>query len=325
MAVSGVTTYSPAATFIITAAFRKLGVIQEGETPNANMQSQATAALNSMVKEWQASGIHVWTEEEAVLFLQPSQARYVISPTMTDHCCDAYEAVYQTLAVNASSGATTVTLEDASDVADGDRIGIITDDGPVFWTTVNGAPAGDVVTLTAALDADAASGNNVFAYTSNIVRPLRVPRVRTLNVQSQILTPATVLSHSDYMDLPNPNSTGIPTQAFYQPKLNTGLFFVWPTAASAIYAMRFTWYRPLDIFVSNADTADFPDEWNASLIFNLALFLAPDYGIPPAQFALLKTEAAEKLALVRGWDKEPESILMGVAFDPVSRGGSGGV
>lgn len=59
------------------------------------------------------------------------------------------------------SGATTVTLSAVAGITTGDIIGINQDDRTTHWTTVNGAPVGNVVTLTAALTANAASGSRV--------------------------------------------------------------------------------------------------------------------------------------------------------------------
>ena len=58
------------------------------------MTADATLALNSMIKEWAASGIHIWTTQEAILFLQQDQYRYLLgtgtSPSPATHCCDAF-------------------------------------------------------------------------------------------------------------------------------------------------------------------------------------------------------------------------------------------
>jgi hypothetical protein len=42
--------------------------------------------------------------------------------------------------------------------------------------------------------------------------------------------------------------------------------------------------------------------------------MAPEYDVPPDVFNRVQQMAAQKLALVSGWDKEPESINFGVDF-----------
>jgi polygalacturonase len=61
----------------------------------------------------------------------------------------------------ASSGATTVTVASATGIGSGDLIGVLMDTGQTHWTTVSGAPAGNVVTLAVALTAAAAVGQTV--------------------------------------------------------------------------------------------------------------------------------------------------------------------
>jgi hypothetical protein len=56
---------------------------------------------------------------------------------------------------------TDLTVAAITGVASGDIIGILLDDGTTHWTTVNGAPSGSTITITAALPSDAASGNRV--------------------------------------------------------------------------------------------------------------------------------------------------------------------
>lgn len=66
-----------------------------------------------------------------------------------------------TLSAGAASSAGSVTVTSATGIASGDVIGVLLDTGLTHWTTVNGAPAGNVVTLTAVLPGAAASGRAV--------------------------------------------------------------------------------------------------------------------------------------------------------------------
>lgn len=66
-----------------------------------------------------------------------------------------------TLSSGAASSAGTVTVTSATGIASGDVIGVLLDSGLTHWTVVNGAPAGNVVTLTVALPGAAASGRAV--------------------------------------------------------------------------------------------------------------------------------------------------------------------
>lgn len=78
--------------------------------------------------------------------------------TAVYHCTSVSDT---TLQAAAASGATTITVTDVAQFTAGDVLGINTDNGETFWTAVSGTPAGNVVTLAAALNAAAASGSRV--------------------------------------------------------------------------------------------------------------------------------------------------------------------
>jgi len=348
MTTSGTADYNPAVVFIIQSALRKIGAIAEDEVPTAAMQSDCLRALNAMVKEWQATGIHVWKEEEAILFPQPGQSRFVLGGTTADHCCDAYSYVQTNLTANVAGGSNAVPVASSLGMSPGDPIGITMNNGLVFWTTVGGGTGGTLtndsgvvltndsgvvltadsvssgsIPLQAALPSAASNGAIVVSYTqgTDIIKPLRVPFARRLNLYGtpQILIPMISMSHADFMDLPNPGSPGTPTQFFYQPKLSQGWLYIWPTSVATNNAIRFTYLRPLDIYITNANTSDFPEEWTSTLIFNLALEIAPEYDMPPPRFAMLKSQADQKMQRLMGFDKEPEAVYFGLSYDTTAR------
>lgn len=322
MTASTLAVWNPAAIFIVTSALRKCGVINEEETPTAAMLTDAMFALNGLTKELQATGLHVWAEEEGILFLQQGQVRYLLGGATTDHACDAYSYVSPTLAVSAALGASTITLSSASGIADDYGIGVVLDDGSTQWTTVNGAPAGAVVTLTDALTGAASSGNYVFAYavSAALGRPLKVPKGRLLYFSGSREVPMTTLSRQEYMDFPLKTSPGAPTQFFYSPKLVSGQLFVYldPQSASqtGAVAMRFTWYRQIFDWTDTTTTADFPQEWLNMLVWNLAKEMAPDFDVPERRYLYIKTEADSKRELVENYDREPEDIQFGFECFP---------
>jgi hypothetical protein len=335
MVTSNTSSFNPAITSMITAMYRKLGAIAEDETPTAGMYADALFAGNALIKEWQALGIHVWTEEEAILFLQQGQPRYLLGGTGTggtgpDNCCDANSYVLMQVASPVSAGDTTVnvnttTMPNGVTVASGNYFGVVFDSGAAFWTTVNGAPSGNVITLANAIPvgASASAQNNAFAYATKIVRPLRVPRARRIYYQGSqdgpILTPMSVLSRKEYMDLPQPLDPGITTQFFYTPQLVSGEFYAWPNPQDANSGARLTWYRPLMDLTTPANTADLPQEWLNGLMWNLCLEMAPEYDVPPQRWQMIVQMAATKLSLIQSYDRESEPIEFGLSYDEAQR------
>lgn len=319
MVTSNSYNWNPSFIFIATSAYRKLGVINENETPTAGMYQDAFYCLNGLVKEWMATGIHVWTEEEGILFLNPGQVRYAIGGVTDDNTSDAYTYVLGTLNANAAQGATSLTVESIEGILRYDNIGIILDDGSTQWTTVSHTPTGTTVRLTDPLTDTADSGNNIFVYTTKLLRPLKISSCRLLLYNGLTETPMNMFSRKEYMDLPNKNNQGTPTAFFYIPKLDHGELYIWPSPQNSTYGVRYSWYKPLMDFTDPDDTADFPQEWINALTWNLALELAPDFSVPPARFTLIAAQAAEKLDLVKGWDREMQPIFFGMGDPEMGR------
>lgn len=321
---SGTAVYNPQATKIITRAFRIMATINDEENPTGAQMQEGLDALNAMMKELEATGIHVWTEEEAILFLQRYQVRYLLggppNNPSPDHCADANSWELTSLLLNALPGDTSVQVVNPAGIAVGDYFGVVTNTGIAFWTTVKAEPSGNTVPLVAPIPADGTSnaGNFCFAYETNIVRPLRVPFARrlqysTTNVPGNgIITPLTpMMSRQDYFNLPNPQNPGTVTQAYYNPARDQGEMYVWNAPATAANGLRFTYYRPLQDFLSIDDTADLPQEWVNALMWNLARELGPIYSVSAPRWQLITQQADVKLELVKGWDREDQSVYFG--------------
>lgn len=328
MTTSGLSTFNPAVTLLIAQAHRQLGVIAEDEEMTAGMYSTGIFQLNSIVAAAQAIGLHVWTEEEAILFPQVGVAKYVIGgPTaaLNAHTSDADSWLQLTLAAPAAGGATSIVVQLATGVLAGDNIGIILNDGTTFWTTVNGAPVGQAITLTAPLPASGASvGAFALDYATPIVRPLKVPNARLRYLggsgtpSNPNETPMTIMSRQEYMDLPNKLSPGTPTQWFYSPQRDSGFFYIWPVPVTTAWAIRFTWYRPLQDFFLPGNTMDFPQEWVAPLMWRLAADLMGIYSTPPARQQYIMAQAAQYGDLAETYDRESEPVQFGMDWTTVN-------
>jgi hypothetical protein len=319
MTTSGTTTFNMNCNQIARSSLRKIGAIAAGETPDDQTVQDCIQQLNMLVKSLNATGLHIWTETEATLFLQPNQVSYTLGGTTTDHATESYTAT--TLSSAAASGATTINVTSATGFGSGYQVGVVVDDGTISWSLQSGAASGTTITLATALTDAASSGANVYVYQTGIVRPLRVVSGRRYNIASAIDTIMLALSRIDYRNLPNKTNTGTITQFFYDPKggANTqGVFSVWPAPPDVTNTVKFTWWRPVQDFDASADTPDLPQEWLDTLVWNLAYKMAPEYDCPPPRYSMLKEQAALSLDLVMGWDREPESYLFGFNADQTS-------
>lgn len=312
MASSGSSDFTVTRDQIIKSAYRKIGAIRATQTPSAQLIIDGAEALNALVKHWQGRGLHVWTVNEATLFPEPNQQQYALSnASSSDHATESF--VSTALSAAASLGATSITVDSITGISNGDNIGIVVDDGTVHWTTVNGVPSGSTVTLTVALDDSAAKGSRVYAYLSKIVRPLKIVDARFEDAATGIDSPViTMISRLDYQRLPNKIQDGAISVAFYDPKLTAGQLFLWHVPDPFEGFVNFTYYRPIQDFDAAGDNPDLPQEWIQTLIFNLAVIMAPEFDVPAQKFNQIATLAAQYLDDMEDWDREVEAVQFGV-------------
>lgn len=332
---SGTFSGSPSIITLLNGSLRIAQVIGSEETATGAQLANTMDAMRAMCKGWQASGIHLWCEEEGILFVQPGQTQYQIGAGSPDKVTLWDSLIQTSLTANAAAAATTISiasltgiLSDLNTIAAGYQIGIQMADGTNFWTTVSGAPSGLVVTLADALPSPALNGALVFAYATPLYRPLRIMGGRRYNLASRIDINIQMWSRLDYQNQSNKYITGIPTAFFYDPQTGNGAYSQvrgiwnsWPTPQDNTNAMRFTAQRPIQDLGTLANIPDFPDEWDAALKWNLALEIGPENGCPTEQLSIIVKQAERWYTMAKDWDRESESIRFGVA---TSRGSSRG-
>lgn len=319
MTTSGTATFQPNRNQIIIRAGRQVGAWASGETPSAQEVQDWSDALNALVKGWDATGLHLWTENEGVLFPVPGQIRYQLGPTSTDTACNAVGMQQASLSTTGATGATSLGVSSNAGFANGQAVGVYLDSGAYFWTTINGAPSGSSIVLASGLPSQASASNPVFTYTTAMLRPLRVLAVRRYASASLLDTPINLISRLDFEDLPNKMNTGLVNQCFYDPQLGNGVFWLWQAPVDSSYIVKFTFMRELQDFNASADMPDFPKEWTNALVWNLANEMVTEYGTPDPRATRIEKRAAYWLDMAMGFDKEPESIYAGVNFDQSSR------
>ncbi|MFB6449253.1 hypothetical protein [Bradyrhizobium tunisiense] len=303
MTTSGTSTFSRNRDQLIASALRKIGAFESGETPDSAAVTEASDALNVMVKHWQASGIEIWRTREAILFPQIGQERYSLGTASTDHATEVW--VETELSSAALSGATSIVLSSVTGVVNAYNIGVTLDDGTLHWTTVSGAPVGSTVTLALALTDSAALGNRVIAYQTNLVRPLRVIDARRYNMDSAIDTPVEEMDRLEYQDLPNKTSAGAVNQYYYDRRENSlGYIYLWPSPASVNEAIKMTVARPIDDFTAAGDDADLPQEWIRAIEWGLADELADEYDVPEPKRTRIERRAAQYLQEANWYERE---------------------
>lgn len=312
MATSGSTDFTVTRDNLITLAHQQVGLIGEGETPSANQTTEGSLLLNMLVKARQADGMPLWALKRAYLLPFPGSSYIQLGGAV--QAVTTY--VTTTLSAAVLSGATTITVTSATGIANGYAIGIWQSDNTMKWTTVNGAPSGTTVTLTAALTADAASGARVYVYvtTNRISRPLRIIQSNVTNVSSENSRPMRPIAMQNYNNLPNRAAASSPNQYAFDPQLSTGDYYIYPRMLNQDEIIEIIFHRPFEDFDASGDNPDFPQEHYLPFMLELAALLGPKAGVPIEERKALREEAEyyHQLALSNGTPEESMSLQFDV-------------
>ena len=335
MATSGTQLFKVNRDQLILSALRLCGAVdpEAAAVVSTTQTDNAAQALNMMVKSWEAKGLQLWEKRYAVLFPQLNQSQYVLgSPGPSgDHAClstplgtgfvqtTVVSQTGLTLVVDTTSTVATAGIP-AITIASTWNIGIQQTDGSLFWTTVNGAPVGNTITLTATSGTNATAGSYVYAYQTKLFRPLRITDGFVRQAASTNDVPITIISRENYNRFGNKTSTGTPIQAMYDPQLTTGYLYLYPAPSTVAQLIYLEIQKPIDDFSTSTDDYDLPQEWVEALKFNLALRLAPEYRVPRETYAQIKELAVSTYALIDSWDQEQASVSFGPNLPQYSSG-----
>ena len=306
MALSGSFDFNPTTLEVIEGALRIVGAKQRGTSLEPEAYSEARDAFNMLLKQLNTDGLRLWKIREATLFLNTDTQSYSLGST-GDHA--AYSFRETTLSSAAISGASTVSVTSATGISNGDYIGVELTSGALHWTTVNGAPSGTTVTLTATLTGAAASGNIVYVYTTKINRPLRIISARRRNSDSDDQD-VEQISRQQYFNITSKDSEGEINQFYYDPQLTNGTLYVWPLITDVSNTLKLTVYDPINDLDTTSDNIDFPVEWMRPLKLMLAQDLVLEYPVSDSRAAWIAKAAKEAKDIVMGWDVEPVSVYM---------------
>lgn len=303
MTTSGSYNFAMNGNELIAEALYTLNVYRPGETPSTADYTSCRRSLNMMLKAWQQEDLALWLQQEMTLLLELNEVSYLLGPA-GDH----YSAtvVKTEIATAANLGGGSITVDDDAGIFNADYIGIELDDGTLQWTTVNGVPAANVVTLTATLTDDVAIDNHVYTYATKGQRPLEIIEARLIN--DDIETTLSIISRSDYMSLSNKSTTGQANQVYYDPQQTNGIFRVWPGCDDVKYRIKMTIRRPIMDFDAAADDADFPSYCCEAVILNLALRLSLKYPRQQVIPGLVEMAIDSKRKLL-DFDRETTSVF----------------
>lgn len=261
MAVSGVTTWAPTKSNLIHRALRIVGAVGSGQTATGSIYSDASDALNGLIKSLQSEG--------ASLF----------------HISD-YEAAGQTTSTVAGTDGSTWTCK-RSHTGAADNRPVTGAKHTLYWIKEG--------TGGAAWSATAYVSNADLTLPSSTIGM----EYAILN-DGQNDYDLEIVPLQDYLSVTDKSSTGRPFRVAVDWQL-TPVVYIDPRPDLATYAYRFRIIREVYDFNANGDTMDFPKAWNEVLVFGLAERLSHEYAMDlnERQVLLTRYEKAKSKAMGR--------------------------
>ena len=119
--------------------------------------------------------------------------------------------------------------------------------------------------------------------TVDTAKPLKIYNAWTRDNTSNVDIPMYNMSQQQYDTLGNKQSTGTPTQYYYECLNTYGNFYMYPKPDSSVISNRTAYIRyqaPFADFDASTDYPDFPQEWIRALKWGLAAELAFEFGYP---------------------------------------------
>lgn len=316
MTTSGTNTFTQVKNQIIILAYSRIGVVSDENTLTAFQVQRGSDLLNIMIKSWIQEGIRLWKIARGTLFLQPDVSTYVLDGTLAN----ATELYSETITTGtAISGATAITVADTTGFVAGYFIGIVQDSGVIFWTTIVSI-VGLTVNLTTPLDDSVDPSAPVFVYQTKINRPENIVDAQLQSNPTTQIDMA-ILSRRTYDAIAVKTMSGISNQLYYNKQRTYGEVKIFPTPATALYKIEFSFQKQFFDMTNPTDEFDFPTEWLNPLYLGLACKLIGFNSIKDPVFIQdLRSEFAEALSLAKGFDDEMTSIYFYPASDE-NRGG----
>lgn len=269
----------------------------------------AHSALNDILGNLQTKQIHIWSESEALLPLNPNQQTYSLSD---DPFFSSYAA---TTASAALAGATSISVVSTIGMSATDKIGIELSDGTRQWSVIDSVDSLTGLVMIEALTADVPEGATVYTYAAPEDQPVRITSVRYADSLDADEISTTQVSRDEYYNQPTKSATGAVNTWYFSRQLQNGLLSIWPVADSCRRLLRFTFIRPQYIPEDQTDDMQVPPEWYLPLKWLLAADLALTYGVDPNKQMVMEQKAQQYMRDAL----ESDSDFSGFQFHPGCR------
>lgn len=310
MAVNTQVAYTQTASEIIRQAFRYINIIDVNEELANEQYREGFIILNNIVKQLQAVPNRVWPRTEIAVFALPYNKNAYALGTNGVPATRLSDLRLPVLLSTIMS--TQLPVDSVYDISIGWNVGVPLINNTLFWSTVSAVDnVNNVITLSSTLPSSVNYQQRIFCYQNQANKPLQIYSGRVdigANSPNDLDVAMQEIGYTDYMNMGLKKMASIPTSYHYQPLLDSGTLYIFPTPQQVNYFMKFTCAMQLADFINADDNPDFPDEWNRALTLALARDLAFSYSRNTEVYQRAVTLADEALKKLEVWDTDTSSI-----------------
>ena len=118
--------------------------------------------------------------------------------------------------------------------------------------------------------------------------------------------PLTIITREQYDSEPLKSTSGTPAYLFYDPEYPLGKLYLFPVPAEG--ELFLSSYQQIEAFTSPTDEADLPPGYERAVIFNLAVEIAPEYGLEAP--GSVQRIAAQSKSILKRHNATPSVLSM---------------
>lgn len=144
----------------------------------------------------------------------------------------------------------------------------------------------------------------------NVDRPARIQNafVRVASGSNNVDYTVEIIPQSQWDSIRVKDIAGIPRKLFYDSQYPLGIINLYPAPLLSSYTLYLNSYLPIANYTSTTDAIDLPPDYARMLIYNLAVEIAPDFGVNPDPM-VMKIANESKRTLKRINTPDPVAVV----------------
>jgi len=307
---------------LITSSLKLIRVIGADDKPQENDANDALSVLNMMLSAWSLDGQMLYYHKNELYALVSGQSSYYIGPRTQLVTTDFNDARFTGGSISVTVNGHTKTVAYATSVvatltALAASIKTIPGIQSATFSTTSCTRTITIVPKTRPLvvtvNYSAVTGSGGFTATVTPVTTYDFDGTRPIRIENAFSRDSATYPIDRGMEIvPNEKfqqldmktmAVSYPSTLCYTPLMPAGLIRLWPVPSQAGLTLGITQYAQLTELEALTDEVALPPGYEMAIRYNLALQIAPEYGVAPT--AWLMQEAAKAKQSITRINAEP--------------------